>query len=40
MATYLGHAHIADTYWHVTATLELLQQALLRAEQSQPESRP
>ncbi|TGS81053.1 integrase [Mesorhizobium sp. M3A.F.Ca.ET.174.01.1.1] len=40
LATYLGHAHITDTYWYLTATPELLQQALLRAEQSQPESRP
>ncbi|MER8950406.1 hypothetical protein [Mesorhizobium sp. M0809] len=38
LATYLGHAHITDTYWYLTATPELLQQALLRAEQ--PESRP
>jgi integrase/recombinase XerD len=40
LATYLGHAHITDTYWYLTATPELLQQALLRVEQSQPDTRP
>jgi integrase/recombinase XerD len=35
LATYLGHGHITDTYWYLTATPELLQQALLRVEQSQ-----
>jgi integrase/recombinase XerD len=38
LSTYLGHSHITDTYWYLTATPELLQQALLRVEQSQPES--
>ena len=38
LATYLGHGHITDTYWYLTATPELLQQALLRVEQSQPDS--
>lgn len=33
LATYLGHAHITDTYWYLTATPELLQQAMLRLEQ-------
>jgi integrase len=32
LATYLGHAHITDTYWYLTATPELLRQALLRVE--------
>ena len=27
LSTYLGHAHITDTYWYLTATPELLQQA-------------
>lgn len=40
LATYLGHSHITDTYWYLTATPELLQQALLRVEQSQPDSLP
>jgi integrase len=38
LATYLGHRHITDTYWYLTATPELLQQALLRVEHSQPDS--
>jgi integrase len=33
LSTYLGHAHITDTYWYLTATPELLQQAMLRLEQ-------
>ena len=37
LATYLGHAHITDTYWYLTATPELLQQALLRVEKLQPD---
>jgi integrase/recombinase XerD len=37
LATYLGHSHITDTYWYLTATPELLQQALLRTELSEPE---
>lgn len=40
LATYLGHGHITDTYWYLTATPELLQQALLRVEQSQTGSHP
>ncbi len=35
LATYLGHSHITDTYWYLTATPELLRQALLRVEKSQ-----
>jgi integrase len=38
LATYLGHSHITDTYWYLTATPELLQQALLRVEKSQWEA--
>jgi integrase/recombinase XerD len=34
LSTYLGHAHITDTYWHRTATPELPHSALLRVEQS------
>jgi integrase/recombinase XerD len=40
LATYLGHSHITDTYWYLTATPELLHQALLRVEQSQPDTLP
>jgi hypothetical protein len=24
LSTYLGHAHVTDTYWYVTATPELM----------------
>ena len=34
---YLGHAHVTDTYWYLTATPELLRYALLRMEQSEQE---
>lgn len=37
LSTYLGHAHITDTYWYLTATPELLRYALLRVEQPEPE---
>jgi integrase len=40
LSTYLGHAHITDTYWYLTATPELLQQALLRLEPSEREALP
>ena len=30
LATYLGHAHITDTYWYLTAVPELLQLAMRR----------
>lgn len=35
LATYLGHAHVTDTYWYLTATPELLHQALQRVERSE-----
>jgi hypothetical protein len=31
LATYLGHRHVADTYWYLSATPELLRLAMLRA---------
>jgi integrase/recombinase XerD len=34
LSTYLGHAHITDTYWYLTATPELLRYALQRVERS------
>jgi integrase len=40
LSTYLGHAHITDTYWYLTATPELLHYALLRVEQPEREPRP
>jgi len=35
LATYLGHAHVTDTYWYLTATPELLHHALQRVERSE-----
>jgi integrase/recombinase XerD len=32
LATYLGHTHVRHTYWYLSATPELLQQAVLRLE--------
>jgi len=32
LSTYLGHAHVTDTYWYLSATPELLQLALKRLE--------
>lgn len=35
LSTYLGHVKVSDTYWYLSATPELLQLALQRAEQVQ-----
>ena len=32
LSTYLGHVHVSDTYWYLTATPELLHQAMLRLD--------
>ena len=40
LSTYLGHAHITDTYWYLTATPELLHYALRRVECSRQGRRP
>jgi len=32
LATYLGHVHVSDTYWYLSAVPELLQLALQRIE--------
>jgi integrase len=32
LATYLGHTHVSDTYWYLTATPELLQLAARRLD--------
>jgi integrase len=32
LSTYLGHAHVSDTYWYLTATPELLQLAARRLD--------
>lgn len=34
LATYLGHAHVTDTYWYLTATPELLHAAVRRLERT------
>jgi len=37
LSTYLGHAHVADTYWYIEAVPELLQLATERATGPQKE---
>ena len=32
LAAYLGHAHVSDTYWYLSATPELLALAARRLE--------
>ena len=32
LSTYLGHAHVADTYWYLTACPELMGLAVERLE--------
>ncbi len=34
LATYLGHVHVADTYWYLSATPELLYWAAMRCERT------
>jgi integrase/recombinase XerD len=33
LSTYLGHVHVADTYWYLSGCPELMQQAVERLEQ-------
>ena len=33
LSTYLGHVHVADTYWYLSACPELMEQAVTRLEQ-------
>ena len=40
LATYLGHAHITDTQWYLTATPQLLRHALRRVERSERRAHP
>jgi integrase/recombinase XerD len=40
LSTYLGHAHITDTQWYLTATPQLLRAALTRVERSERRARP
>ena len=37
LATYLGHRHVSDTYWYISAAPELLQLATERLERKQGE---
>jgi integrase len=39
LSTYLGHVKVSDTYWYLSATPELLQLALQRAEQGNTHGR-
>jgi len=39
LATYLGHRHVNDTYWYLTAVPELLQLAAMRLETPQEDLR-
>ena len=39
LCTFLGHAHITDTQWYLTATPQLLRYALRRVERSERKSR-
>ena len=32
LTTYLGHAHVSDTYWYLTLTPELMQLAARRLD--------
>jgi len=32
LSTFLGHGHVSDTFWHLSGTSELLQQAARRLE--------
>ncbi|MGH9249412.1 MAG: tyrosine-type recombinase/integrase [Acidimicrobiales bacterium] len=36
LATWLGHTHVADTYWYLTATPQLMALAAERLERSEP----
>jgi integrase len=38
LSTYIGHGHVRDTYWYISATPELLLLATKRLEQKQRKS--
>jgi len=40
LSTYLGHVHVTDTYWYLSAVPELLTLAAARLENAQGEPRP
>jgi integrase len=35
LSAYLGHAHVTDTYWYLSAVPELMELAAMRLEQTQ-----
>jgi hypothetical protein len=37
LATFLGHTHVSDTYWYLTATPDLLTSAAKRVASSKRE---
>ena len=40
LATWLGHVHVSDTYWYLSATPELMQAAARRLDRIAPRPRP
>jgi len=40
LSTYLGHAHITDTQWYLTATPELLRAVVTRVERAERRAQP
>jgi len=40
LSTYLGHVHVTDTYWYLSAVPELLALAAARLENAYAEPRP
>lgn len=40
LATWLGHTHVSDTYWYLSATPELMQAAARRLDRIAPRPRP
>ena len=40
LATWLGHAHVSDTYWYLSATPDLMQAAARRLDRIAPRPRP
>ena len=40
LATWLGHAHVSDTYWYLSATPELMRVAARRLDRIAPRPRP
>ena len=40
LATWLGHAHVSDTYWYLSTTPELMQAAARRLDRTSPRTRP